>query len=157
MVGKRTGSAPRSRSASAMLPACSFARVTRTRFPERPVERPAAVFWPSPIVLMPLSHAVAMSFPTIRPRRLRTSPAMRALVRETNLAPRDFVWPLFFSASVTEPQPIGTMPGVFQLPVMKAADCARQAVRAGLGGVLLFGLPKTKDARGSSGVDPAGP
>jgi porphobilinogen synthase len=98
-----------------------------------------------------------MSFPTIRPRRLRTSAAMRALVRETSLAPRDFVWPLFFSAAVTQPQPVGTMPGVFQLPVSKAADCARQAVKAGLGGVLLFGLPKTKDARGTSAVDPGGP
>jgi porphobilinogen synthase len=49
------------------------------------------------------------------------------------------------------------MPGVFQLPVGKAAECARQAAKAGLGGVLLFGLPKNKDARGSSAVDPEGP
>jgi porphobilinogen synthase len=82
---------------------------------------------------------------------------MRALVRETALAPRDFVWPLFFSAAITEPQPVGTMPGVFQLPVTKAAEHARQAAKAGLGGVLLFGLPRNKDARGSSAVDPDGP
>ena len=98
-----------------------------------------------------------MSFPTIRPRRLRTSAAMRALVRETTLSPRDFIWPVFFSAVVDSPKPVGTMPGVDQLPVSKAAAVAREAAKAGLGGVLLFGLPKTKDARGSSGLDPKGP
>jgi porphobilinogen synthase len=98
-----------------------------------------------------------MPFPTIRPRRLRTSPALRALVRETTLVPRDFIWPVFFSAAVDEPKPVGTMPGVSQLPVSKAADVAREAAGAGLGGVLLFGLPKSKDARGSSALDPAGP
>jgi porphobilinogen synthase len=82
---------------------------------------------------------------------------MRALVRETTLSPRDFVWPLFFSALVDEPRPVGTMPGVWQLPVTKAADVAREAAAAGLGGVLLFGLPKAKDARGSSALDAAGP
>jgi porphobilinogen synthase len=82
---------------------------------------------------------------------------MRALVRETNLAPRDFVWPLFFSATVEEARPIGTMPGVFQLPVRDAARVAREAAARGLGGVILFGLPKTKDATGKSGLDPQGP
>jgi porphobilinogen synthase len=98
-----------------------------------------------------------MPFPTLRPRRLRTTPAMRALVRETSLSPRDFVWPLFFSAAVHEPKPVGTMPGVSQLPVREAMRVAKEAVKRGLGGVLLFGLPKTKDARGSSGLDPDGP
>jgi porphobilinogen synthase len=98
-----------------------------------------------------------MPFPILRPRRLRTTPAMRALVRETSLSPRDFVWPLFFSAAVDEPKPVGTMPGVSQLPVKEATRVAKEAVKRGLGGVLLFGLPKTKDARGSSGLDPNGP
>jgi porphobilinogen synthase len=98
-----------------------------------------------------------MPFPTIRPRRLRATAALRALVRETSLTPADFVWPLFFSAVIHEPRPVGTMPGVSQLPVSKAAEVAKQAAAAGLGGVLLFGLPKTKDARGSSGLDPRGP
>jgi len=82
---------------------------------------------------------------------------MRALVRETTLSPRDFVWPLFFSATVDEPKPIGTMPGVSQLPVSAAARVAKDAVKHGLGAVILFGLPKTKDARGSSALDPNGP
>ncbi len=82
---------------------------------------------------------------------------MRALVRETTLSPRDFVWPLFFSATVDEPKPVGTMPGVSQLPVSAAARVAKEAAKHGLGAVILFGLPKTKDARGSSALDPNGP
>jgi len=96
-------------------------------------------------------------FPLHRPRRLRATPALRALVRETSLSPGDLMWPLFFSAAVDEPKPVSTMPGVSQLPVKAAASVAREAVKHGLGGVLLFGLPKTKDARGSSGLDPDGP
>jgi porphobilinogen synthase len=98
-----------------------------------------------------------MPFPLHRPRRLRATPALRALVRETTLTPGDFIYPLFFSAAVDEPRPIGTMPGVSQLPVKAAASFARDALKWGLGGVLLFGLPKTKDPRGASGLDPDGP
>ncbi|HEY4014144.1 MAG TPA: porphobilinogen synthase [Polyangiaceae bacterium] len=98
-----------------------------------------------------------MTFPTSRPRRLRTTAAIRALVRETTLSPGDLVWPLFFHASIDAPHPVATMPDVFQLPVRSAAATAREAVRRGLGGVLLFGLPATKDARGASGLDPSGP
>ena len=82
---------------------------------------------------------------------------MRALVRETTLSPRDFILPLFFSATVDEPKPVGTMPGVSQLPVRDAARVAKEATRHGLGAVILFGLPKTKDPRGSSALDPDGP
>ncbi len=98
-----------------------------------------------------------MPFPTSRPRRLRATAALRRLVRETLLAPGDFIWPLFFSATIDAPQPISTMPGVFQWPVSSAAKVARDAASHGLGAVLLFGLPKTKDARGSSALDPVGP
>jgi porphobilinogen synthase len=82
---------------------------------------------------------------------------MRALVRETRLHPSDFVWPLFFHAGIDSPRPIRTMPGVMQWPVSTAAAQAKEAARRGLGGVILFGLPKTKDARGSSALDPDGP
>jgi porphobilinogen synthase len=82
---------------------------------------------------------------------------MRALVRETALSPRDLVWPLFFHAAIDAPHPITTMPGVSQLPVKAAAHIAREAARRGLGAVILFGLPKTKDARGSSALDGDGP
>ncbi len=98
-----------------------------------------------------------MRFPQVRPRRLRRTPALRALVRETVLRPDDLVYPLFFSASIDAPRPIGTMPGIFQLPVSAAADEARAARALGLGGVILFGLPHTKDATGSGACDPDGP
>jgi porphobilinogen synthase len=82
---------------------------------------------------------------------------MRQLVRETSLSPRDFVWPVFFHAALDEARPVGTMPGVSQLPVKAAAQVAKEAVKHGLGGVLLFGLPAKKDARGSGALDPGGP
>ncbi|MBW2528004.1 MAG: porphobilinogen synthase [Deltaproteobacteria bacterium] len=96
-------------------------------------------------------------FPLERPRRLRRSPAVRALVRETTLEPSDFILPLFFDAGIDEPRPVGTMPGVLQLPVGAAGDAARQALDHGLGGVILFGLPSHKDPQGSGAYDPEGP
>jgi porphobilinogen synthase len=98
-----------------------------------------------------------MPFPVSRPRRLRSTASIRALVRETNLSPHALVWPLFFHAALDAPRPVTTMPGVSQLPVKAAAQTAREAVRHGLGAVILFGLPKTKDARGSSALDADGP
>jgi porphobilinogen synthase len=88
---------------------------------------------------------------------LRVTSSLRALVRETTLSPHDLVWPLFFHAAIDAPRPIGTMPGVSQLPVKAAGQAAREATRHGLGAVILFGLPKTKDARGSSALDADGP
>ncbi len=98
-----------------------------------------------------------MGFPVIRPRRLRVSASMRELVRETTLAPSDFIYPMFFHASLTAPQAISTMPGVFQLPVSAAKDQAREIVKRGVKSVILFGLPAKKDPRGDSGCDPDGP
>jgi porphobilinogen synthase len=98
-----------------------------------------------------------MRFPVVRPRRLRATPALRSLVRETTLSPRDLVWPLFFNATLREPKAVRTMPGVSQLPVSAAAATAREAAKLGLGAVILFGLPEAKDARGSGALDPEGP
>jgi len=98
-----------------------------------------------------------MAFPVDRPRRLRRTPALRALVRETAVAPRDLVLPMFFHAALEEPRPIASMPGVHQLPVSHAARVAREATALGLGGVMLFGLPAAKDERGECGADPDGP
>jgi porphobilinogen synthase len=100
---------------------------------------------------------MAMGFPVIRPRRLRQTASIRALVRETALAPGDFVYPLFFHAAIEEPRPIKTMPGIFQFPVSHAAAQAREIVRRGVRAAILFGLPKTKDPIGASGLDPEGP
>jgi porphobilinogen synthase len=98
-----------------------------------------------------------MGFPTIRPRRLRATPELRALVRETSLSPGDFVYPMFFNAAIDAPRAIGSMPGIDQHPVKAAAAQARALKERGIKSVILFGLPKTKDDRGSSGLDPDGP
>jgi porphobilinogen synthase len=82
---------------------------------------------------------------------------MRALVRETTVAPSDFIYPMFFNAALDAPSPIRTMPGISQHPVSAAAAQARELAALGIGGVILFGLPKTKDPRGDSGLDPDGP
>ena len=96
-------------------------------------------------------------FPVQRPRRLRATASLRRLVRETALSPSDLILPLFFNEALDAPRPVSTMPGVSQLPVKEAAAVARDAHRRGLGGVILFGLPKAKDPRGSSALDPNGP
>ena len=101
-----------------------------------------------------MSHS---GFPVIRPRRLRATPELRALVRETTLSPRAFVYPMFFSALVDAPKPIGTMPGIDQFPVSAAGAQAKALKDKGIGSVILFGLPKKKDDKGTSGLDPDGP
>jgi porphobilinogen synthase len=98
-----------------------------------------------------------MGFPAIRPRRLRQSQALRALVRESHLAPSMFIYPMFFHEGIDAPRPIGTMPGVSQQPLSAAAGLAKSIAKQGIKGVILFGLPKTKDAKGTSATDPNGP
>jgi porphobilinogen synthase len=89
-----------------------------------------------------------VSFPDHRPRRLRRTPALRSLVRETTLAPGDLVLPLFVHEEDGR-APIGAMPGVDRLSVEAAVEECGEAMRLGLGGVLLFGLPDEKDADGT--------
>jgi porphobilinogen synthase len=88
--------------------------------------------------------------------RLRRSPALRRLVRETRLDPAALVLPIFVDARINEPEPISSLTGHLRWPVARAADIALEASRAGLGGVLLFGLPDAKDD-GVSAADPLGP
>ena len=85
-----------------------------------------------------------------RPRRLRRSPALRNLVRETRLSPYDFVLPLFISEKLERRQPIASMPGVFQLSLKEIVDDAQRAQDVGLQAVLLFGIPERKDEQASS-------
>ena len=84
-----------------------------------------------------------------RPRRLRRSPALRNLVRETHLSAHNFVLPLFVSEKVRKRRPIASMPGVFQVSVKEVADEARAAQDLGLQAVLLFGIPEQKDEQAS--------
>ena len=84
-----------------------------------------------------------------RPRRLRRSPALRNLVRETKLTAHDFVLPLFISEKIKERRAIASMPGVFQLTVREAVQEAKNARALGLQAVLLFGIPAGKDEQAS--------
>lgn len=97
-----------------------------------------------------------MGFPADRPRRLRVSPAVRRLVAETSVEPRQLVLPVFVAEGLDEPAPIASMPGVVQHTRESLRKAASEAVDAGLGGLMLFGVPASKDGRGSGGDDPDG-
>lgn len=97
-----------------------------------------------------------MSYPDVRLRRLRRSRAVRDLVRETSLEPRQLVLPLFVREGLTEPVQIGSMPGVAQHSIDSLRAAAVEAAEAGVGGVMLFGVPEVRDARGSGADDPHG-
>ena len=84
-----------------------------------------------------------------RPRRLRRSPALRNLVRETTLTPHDFVLPLFVSEKIAKRRPIASMPGVSQFSLKEIVDEARRAQDLGLQAILLFGIPENKDEQAS--------
>ena len=96
------------------------------------------------------------SFPAVRPRRLRRTPALRRLVAQTRLHPADLVLPMFVKESLTEPAPLTSMPGVLQHTRDSLKAAAAQAVSAGVGGLMIFGIPQTRDAIGSRATDPAG-
>ena len=99
---------------------------------------------------------MSAGFPVIRPRRLRRTAALRNLVAETALRPTDLVLPMFVKEGISEPQPIGSMPGVVQHTRDSLRKAAVDAVEAGVGGVILFGIPAVKDGRGSAADDPDG-
>jgi len=97
-----------------------------------------------------------MPFPHDRPRRLRANAAMRRLVAETRLDPADLVLPLFVKEGASEPTPIASMPGVVQHSPAGLVAAVREAADLGLGGVMLFGIPALRDARGTGATDPDG-
>ena len=91
-----------------------------------------------------------------RPRRLRRTPALRRLVAQTQVSPSDLVLPLFVKEGIAEPAPIASMPGVVQHTRDSLRKAAAEAAAAGLGGVMLFGIPVAKDAEGSGALEPDG-
>ena len=97
-----------------------------------------------------------MPFPLQRPRRLRQSPAMRRLVAETRLHPSELILPAFIKEGAREPLPIASMPGVVQHTADSLKAAAAEAAELGLGGIMLFGVPETRDPTGSAGLDPEG-
>ncbi|OLC52345.1 MAG: delta-aminolevulinic acid dehydratase [Chloroflexi bacterium 13_1_40CM_4_68_4] len=92
-----------------------------------------------------------------RHRRLRRTPALRRLVRETRLDASSFVLPVFVDARITRPEPIASLAGHSRWPASRVSEIADRAAEAGIGGLLLFGLPREKDERGSGAADAAGP
>ena len=97
-----------------------------------------------------------MDFPLIRMRRTRRTEALRSLVRETRLEPGQLIYPLFLCPGEGVRKEISSMPGVFNLSVDEAVKEAEEAAQLGLGGLLLFGLPETKDERGTGAWDENG-
>ena len=95
-------------------------------------------------------------FPEIRPRRLRATPALRRLARQTRVHPAQLILPLFVREGVTEPVPIASMPGVVQHSLDSLKVELQRAAAAGVGGIMLFGVPEHKDPIGSGATDPQG-
>jgi porphobilinogen synthase len=95
-------------------------------------------------------------FPVVRPRRLRRTPALRRLVTETSLRPADLVLPVFVKEGIAEPRPVSSMPGVVQHTRDSLRKAAADAADAGVGGLIVFGVPAAKDGRGSAADDPQG-
>src|SRR3954454_9172671 len=100
--------------------------------------------------------AAAPAFPTARPRRLRRTAALRRLSAGVRLTPADLILPMFVREDISEPQPIVSMPGVVQHTRDSLRKAAAEAVAAGVGGLILFGIPAEKDGRGSAADDPQG-
>ncbi|MDO7883564.1 porphobilinogen synthase [Antiquaquibacter soli] len=92
----------------------------------------------------------------IRPRRVRATPALRRLVAETRLHPAELVLPMFVREGATEPVPVTSMPAVVQHSLDSLRRAIAEAAEAGIGGVMLFGVPEHKDAEGSGATDPDG-
>ena len=90
-----------------------------------------------------------MAFPINRPRRLRRTDTLRRMVRETRLAPDDFIQPYFVCSGRGVTKPVGAMPGVAQMSVDKVVDAARETFAAGVPAIILFGVPQRKDATGT--------
>ena len=97
-----------------------------------------------------------MAFPVQRPRRLRANETLRSAVRETNLSPRDFIYPLFICPGEGVRREIGAMPGNYQISVDELVREAREVAALGIPGIILFGLPESKDPEGSGAYDEHG-
>ncbi|MEV4828677.1 porphobilinogen synthase [Micromonospora sp. NPDC049257] len=97
-----------------------------------------------------------MPYPEIRPRRLRRNAAVRRLVSETRVDPAELVVPMFVKEGLTGPRAIASLPGVLQHSRDSLRKAAVEAVQAGVGGIMLFGVPERRDPTGSGGIDPNG-
>ena len=91
-----------------------------------------------------------------RPRRLRSTPAMRRFASETRVSPSELILPVFVKEGLDEPQPLASMPGVVQHSMDSLKRAAAEAVELGLGGFMIFGVAQTRDAEGTAALDPDG-
>ena len=99
---------------------------------------------------------MSAEFPEVRARRLRGTAALRAMVAETALRPAELVLPVFIKEGIADPQQISSMPGVVQHTRESLRKAAADAVQAGVGGIIVFGVPADKDGLGSAADDPEG-
>lgn len=99
---------------------------------------------------------IVITYPMHRYRRLRSSKFMREMVRETSLQPADLIYPIFVTEEEGTKAPVQSMPGIFRLPLDQVVAEAQRAYNAGIPAVLLFGIPLSKDEKGSSAYDPQG-
>src|SRR6201999_2078580 len=99
---------------------------------------------------------MSAGFPEMRARRLRGTRALRAMVAETSLRPAELVLPVFVKEGIADPQPISSMPGVLQHTRESLRKAAAEAAEAGVGGIIVFGVPADKDGLGSAADDPEG-
>ncbi|MFI6502249.1 porphobilinogen synthase [Nonomuraea typhae] len=99
---------------------------------------------------------MSAEFPAARPRRLRRTPVLRRMVAGTRLHPSELILPVFVKEGLAEPAPVASMPGVYQHSRESLRKAAHEAAEAGVGGLILFGIPAVKDARGSAADDPDG-
>src|SRR5208283_2380486 len=97
-----------------------------------------------------------MSFPVHRPRRIRRTEALRGLVRETRLSTAGFIYPMFVCPGTNVRKEVSSMPGVYQQSVDQIVEECREVESLGIPGIILFGLPESKDARGSSSLAKSG-
>ncbi len=98
-----------------------------------------------------------MTYPTVRSRRLRRTPALRRMVAETRIHPASLVLPVFAVTGSGTRRPITSMPGHAKLSTDLLVEVAAEAAEAGVGGVMLFGIPAAKDPEGTAAWDPTGP
>jgi porphobilinogen synthase len=97
-----------------------------------------------------------MPYPQVRPRRLRRTPALRALIRETRISPEQLVFPIFVREGIRDAEPISSMPGQFRWPLNQLPHVVRDVRASGISSMMLFGLPARKDELGSGAYDPDG-
>jgi len=95
-----------------------------------------------------------MSFPTVRMRRLRRTPALRDMMHKVRLHPSNLIYPVFVDENAQAPIPIESMPGYSRLPIQNVVDEVRQTVEQGVKAVILFGVPSKKDETGSEALLP---